>query len=152
VDNRLVVDTGVKRLLINDGPAFIEFNPSDVRWADKFQSMKRDVMQRVNNLKSRADAFSVESSHATTDDVVIEIEKKEIQLRDECCIYMRSCIDDLFGKGTSQKVFGDLHSEYAIASFLNGVTPYIQEVRDDKVSKYIQQPVQSKRKKHAVMK
>jgi len=40
MDN-LRIDTGIKKILINDGPEFIEFNPSDVIFAEKFYKLTK---------------------------------------------------------------------------------------------------------------
>ena len=151
----LQIDSGIKRVSITrDGievPDTIEFNPSDVRWAERFQTMKREVLKSIEDMRKKAEVLSKLSEDATEEDQT-EIEKQEIELRDVCCTFMREKIDILFGLGTSQKAFGDLHSEYAIASFLENITPYIQLAREKKYAKYIPPATSVKRKKHAVMK
>ena len=49
---------------------------------------------------------------------------------------MRDAIDNIFGAGTSQTVFGDAMSPEAIASFFEGITPYFQKASSDRIQKY----------------
>jgi len=62
---------------------------------------------------------------------------KTIALATEICNYLREQIDKVFGEDTSQMVFGDVQSLYMFAQFIDGITPYIQEVRVEKISPYL---------------
>jgi hypothetical protein len=134
----LRVDTGSKKIQINDGPDFIEFNPTEVNWGRRYEKMRVEVKLRMDDLSAKIAVLE------KNDDPAIEEISK---LRDEVCLFIREKIDILFGAGTSQKVFGDSMSEYAIASFLEGITPFIQAGRETLVSKYMPK----ERKKHKVM-
>lgn len=134
----LRIDTGVKKIQINDGPEFIEFNPTEVNWGRRYEKMRMDVKLRMDDLSAK-----IAEIEKSKDPNVEEISK----LRDEVCLFIREKIDILFGSGTSQKVFGDSMSEYAIASFLEGITPFIQAGRETLVTKYMPK----EHKKHKVM-
>lgn len=134
----LRIDTGAKKIQINDGPEFIEFNPTEVNWGRRYEKMRMDVKLRMDDLSAK-----IAEIEKSDDPNVEEISK----LRDEVCLFIREKIDVLFGSGTSQKVFGDSMSEYAIASFLEGITPFIQAGRETLVSKYMPK----EHKKHKVM-
>jgi hypothetical protein len=129
------IDTGVKRIQINDGPDFIEFNPTEVNWGRKFEKLRVEV-------KNRLDELSLEISQIEENETNIEEISK---LRDDVCVFVREKIDILFGTGTSQKVFGDIMSEYAIASFLEEITPFIQQGRRPLVQQYL--PKKNRHKK-----
>lgn len=55
----------------------------------------------------------------------------------ETCGFMRTKIDQLFGAGTSDKAFGDAMTLGMFEQFFNGVTPFIQQARDAKVTKHL---------------
>ena len=152
MDNVLRIDTGLKRLVIGDGPEVVEFNPTDVKWAELFQGMRQELLNKVDELQARSKELEAKAKAPGTTGVAAEIEKSGLALRTEVCVYMREKIDRLFGENTSQKVFGDLMSEYAITSFLEQVSPYIQIARAAKVAAYVPHPQTKKRKGKAVMK
>jgi hypothetical protein len=134
----LRIDTGVKKIQINDGPDFIEFNPTEVNWGRRYEKMREEVKMRMDDMSARITVIEQSENPA-----IEEIS----ELRDEVCLFIREKIDILFGSGTSQKVFGDSMSEYAIASFLEGITPFIQAGRETLVTKYMPK----EHKKHKVM-
>ena len=152
MDNVLRIDDGTKKLGINDGPEFISFNPTDVKWAELFQGMRQELLDKVDELQARSKELEAKAKAPGTTGVAAEIEKSGLALRTEVCVYMREKIDRLFGENTSQKVFGDLMSEYAITSFLEQVSPHIQIARAAKVAAYVPHPQAKKRGRKSVMK
>lgn len=138
----LRIDTGAKKIQINDGPEFIEFNPTEVNWGRRYEKLRMDVKYRMEEMSAKI--AELEAHEIVDDTSTIE----EISaLRDSVCLFVREKIDILFGSGTSQKVFGDLMSEFAIAQFLEGITPYIQAGRETLVAKYLPK----EKKRHKVM-
>lgn len=144
MDSVLRIDDGTKKLAVGDGPEFIQFNPSSVAWAEKFQGMRQELLDKIDELQARSKELEAKAKEAGKDSLA-ETEKSGLALRTEVCVYMRDKIDRLFGENTSQKVFGDLMSEYAITSFLEQVSPYIQIARADKMAKYAPPPASRKR-------
>jgi hypothetical protein len=142
----LRIDTGHKKVQINDGPEFIEFNPTEVNWGRRFERLRSDVKTRMDEMSAKIAGIEkrAQELNEETPAMIEEVNN----LRDEVCVFIREKIDILFGTGTSQKVFGDLMSEYAIASFLEGIAPFIQSGREQMVTKYLPK---NNRKKHKVM-
>jgi hypothetical protein len=148
----LHVDTGEVRLLIDEDPErVLVFNPTDVLFAENFQHLRFEVEHKMGEFKAKAKELGSLPKSATEEEVIAQ-GNALIELRYSAISYLHSKIDDVFGKGTSQMVFGALCSEQSIVSFLEGVAPWIQVVREKKMAKYIQPPVVAKRNKHAVMK
>ena len=54
MDN-IQIDIGTKKVHINSGPEFIEFNPSDVTFAEKFYQLVKDfnAKQVIRDLKDK---------------------------------------------------------------------------------------------------
>lgn len=119
------IDVGIKRVCINDDETrVIEFNPTDVTFAERFYSLVRDFDAKQADYLARAEAIQ-------TDDV-----ESGLALLHEICDYMRGQIDFLFGEGSSQAAFGEALSLDAIGQFLEGITPFIQFARAEKLAKY----------------
>jgi hypothetical protein len=137
----LKINTGIKRILINDGPEFIEFNPSDVAFAERFQSLIADF--RGKQAEYQARAAELDNQELDADGIPVNL-TDGLALMREVCTYMRGRIDWLFGAGTSQKVFGDALVLDAFAQFFEGVTPFIQAARSEKAAQY-SRPKQSGR-------
>lgn len=140
------IDTGVKRLQINDGPEFIEFNPSDITFAERFYALLRAFEEREAEYTERAKAIDADTgvdAHGIPNNVAAGLQ----MLRD-VCEFMREQIDGLFGAGTSQKVFGDVMSLNMFQQFFDGITPYIRAARQKKVEQYVRTPPPQTHKRH----
>ena len=143
------IDLGIKKVLINDGPEFIEFNPSDVAFAEQFyQLMKEFELKRVEYQARAAEIDAI--TELDPDGIPVNFPDKLAIMR-EVCEFMREKIDDLFGKGTSQKVFGDARTLNMFEQFITGITPYIRAERKKKIEKYVPSATSVKRRKHKVM-
>ena len=104
MDN-LRIDSGLKRIMINDDPnRFIEFNPNDVLFAEKFYALikvfeEQEVkfQERIEQIQKNEekDAYGIPVNTQETLDFVVEV-----------CNFLREQIDKVFGAGTSQTVFG----------------------------------------------
>ena len=135
----LRIDSGVKRLMINDDPEnFIEFNPKDIVFAEKFYKLMSEFKTKLTEYEVLANQLDKEKE---VDELNIPVNAgKQFELLKEACGYVREKIDYLFGADTSQKVFGDLLSMEAFAQFFEGILPYIQTARSEKVDKYANKP------------
>lgn len=95
--------------------------------ADGDQEKLADLVNQVEAL---------EQSKAAPQKEMVDLAVQGTNIRQEGCIALLKDLDDLFGAGTSNTVFGDLLSEYAIGSFIEQITPYIVQVRKGKIDKY----------------
>jgi hypothetical protein len=62
--------------------------------------------------------------------------KEKLALMLDICYFMRGQMDSVFGVGTSQKVFGDANTLDMFTQFFDGITPFIQKNRAEKMAKY----------------
>ncbi len=134
MDN-LKINTGLKRILINDGPDYIEFDPEDVLFIEKFY-------QLIHEFELKKDEFTIKAANLDSNK---ELDAnglpsnigEGLSFLKEICQYLRDRIDYVFGAGTSQKVFGDSLSLSSLGQFFEGVTPFIQLKRAEKLQKYM---------------
>lgn len=142
------IDSGVKRLAINDDPdRVITFNPSDVAFVERFYALIGDFETKQADYERRAadlDAVTEKDKN----DLPVNLGARIAFMR-EVCETMHGQIDGLFGEGTAQTVFEGALDIEMIASFFEGLTPYIQSSRQEKLQKYAR-PGKSKGRK-AVM-
>lgn len=127
----LHIDTGAVTLSINnDENRTITFYPTDVHFAEAFFDLVRDFMQHRENVSKKEEAIKVSGSTAA------EKSAKEVELLRDTYAFMRERIDNCFGAGTSEIVFGDHDSLGAYASFFRGVEPYVRKARTDELARY----------------
>jgi hypothetical protein len=130
------IDSGIKRIAINDDPDnVIEFNPTDVIFAEKFYALMRDFEAKQDEFDRRSKELDAHKDELDANGLPVNFAQGVAFLR-ETCGFMREKIDYLFGDGASQKAFGDTLSLDMIAQFFQGMTPFIQTARADKVLKY----------------
>ena len=134
----LRIDTGVKKILINDGPEFIEFNPNDVSFAERFYSLIQEFEVKLKDYQARSDEIDG-NKELDGNGIPVNFEAR-IALMREVCEFIRGKIDHLFGDGTSQRVFGNALSLNMFEQFFTGITPFIQKARYEKVAKYQKMP------------
>jgi hypothetical protein len=128
------IDTGVKKILINDGPEYIEFNPNDVSFAEKFYSLISEFETKMVEYQARSDEIEANKG-LDTHDIPVNFEARITLMRD-VCEFIRERIDHLFGVDTSQKVFGNALTLEMFTQFFEGITPFIRKARTEKVAKY----------------
>jgi hypothetical protein len=130
------VGNSKKRILINDGPAFIEFDPNDIAFAEKFYKVTLEFEKKraeVEKLSGSSNSRSSSSdSPVITEDITTQIEKLK-----GLCSFMFEQIDYLFGEGTSRNIFGGSMSLPMIADFFAGLSPFVTKARAEKLNKYI---------------
>ena len=131
----LQINTGEKRIAINDDPnRVIVFNPTDVVFIEKFYRLIGDFQTQFAAYQAKS--AELDQNQATDENgIPANAGERLALLRDEC-LYVRGQIDNLFGPGTSQTVFGDALSLDACNQFFEGVAPFIQKARTEKIQKY----------------
>ena len=142
--DKIRVDAGVKKILINDGPEFIEFNPGDIGFAERFYGLVKDFDSR--RVKYLERSTEIEANKELDDSGLPANVPEGLQLVREVCERMREQIDVVFGGGTSQKVFGDALSPDMFEQFFAGITPFIETARNKKIAKYIKPNAKSKKR------
>lgn len=129
------VNTGEIRLAINDDPQrVIAFNPNDALFAEKFYRLMGDFKRALTEYQNQIEAL--ENDKATNEDGVPVNFEERLTVLKNASEFIRKQIDTLFGPGTSTIVFGDSLVMDAYAQFFEGILPFIQKARTDKVAQY----------------
>jgi hypothetical protein len=143
------ISTGEYRIPVErDGSRVgeIAFNPSDVVFAEKFYRFYAELEKAQKDFQERGEKLD---KNTALDEVgvPININERLEYLRDVNKLF-RSQIDELFGVGTSQMVFGDYlsYDMDVYIQFFEGVSPLVQKTRADKIAEYTT-PASAKRNK-----
>lgn len=135
---------GVVRLAINDDPErVITFVPDDILFAERYYKLLDDLKEKEVEYKERAKELG--KNEAVDEYGIPETAKGSIALLHEACDFMRDEIDTVFGKGTSEKAFGEYRSFDMIEQLFKGITPYIQNARQKKTQKYTNPVIEKRR-------
>ena len=114
-------------LAVNGDPQrVLSFDPYDVGFAAGFYSLAEGFTAKEQEYRSRAAAL--EAGDASGAAVLLQ----------EICAWLGEQIDQLFGQGTCQTVFGESRSLGLYQQFFEGVVPYIRKAREDQLESYIQ--------------
>ena len=148
---RIRTDAAKIRVMVNDDPEnIIEFDPEDAIFIEKFYSLIQEFEEKETEYLQRSKKLE---ENTTLDQNGLPANLGEsIGLLREVCEYFREKVDYLFGKGTSQKAFGDALSLDMFEQFFNGIVPFIQEARREKISKYTRSRKGSGKSRNSVMK
>lgn len=110
------------------------FNPKDAGFAERFYGLITEFEDKEKEYKEKAAQLDEDKTKDTYG--IPKNAGAGIALLREICDYMRGKIDHVFGEGTSQLLFGDYNDPEMFQQFFEGVTPYIQQARAEKVAKY----------------
>ena len=129
------MNTGEIRLTINnDENRVIAFNPNDLEFVDNLYNLLAGLENKEKEYKAKESEID-KNTEVNSYGVPINL-KEKLDLLKKTCNYMREKIDDVFGKGTSQIVFGNANTLDMFEQFFEGITPYIEKARSAKISKY----------------
>jgi hypothetical protein len=127
--------SGVKRIAINDDPErVIQFNPTDVVFAEKFYALVRDLELKQADFAARAQQID-DVKDIDANGLPVNLGQRVAFMR-ETCEYMHEQIDGLFGAGTSFKAFEGVMDIELITQLFEGLTPFVQKARSEKLAKY----------------
>jgi hypothetical protein len=131
----LTIDTGIKRIMINDDPArVIEFNPKDVFFVEKFYQLIKEFEGKLSEYQQRAEQ-NEKVTALGADGYPVNMAER-LSLLHDACDYICGRIDYVFGKDTSLKVFDGARTLEMFSEFLNGISPYVVKERSEKVRQY----------------
>lgn len=133
--DKIIIESGLKKIQINEGPEFIEFNPEDIHFIELFYNMAKEFDAKKDDYTARFESLTV--GETGVENPYGEEMGEKIALLKEVCDFMRKQIDLVFGEGTSQKAFGDAMTLNMFVQFIDGITPFIRPVREQKVLKYV---------------
>ena len=130
------ITTGEKNVpIIRDGEVVgeLSFNPTDVLFAERFYALLGDMQKTLKEYKAQGQ----ELAKSKKDNGGIPVNMEEhITLQRDLCNYLREKIDNVFGDGSSQKVFGDTRNLEIYKQFFDGMMPFFQQARAERVAMY----------------
>lgn len=131
----LNINTGEIKLTINDDPSReIAFNPNDLGFVERFYDLISEFETKSDDYQSKAELL--ENDTELDQYGIVKNMKQRLALMQEICIYLRNKVDDVFGQATSNNVFGSINTLDMFAEFFDGIIPFIQKARTEKISKY----------------
>lgn len=134
-DKSIRVDAGEIRLRINDDPdRVITFNPFDLLFAEKFYALLDEFEKKDEELQERMAELAMDE--AKDKHGLPKNTPETIALMSETAEYIHEKIDDLFGEGTSEAAFQGQKNLEMIVQFFEGIVPYINEARSERIEKY----------------
>ena len=124
----LKINTGAISLRIVDDndneQGIFKFNPNDIGTANKFF----ELMQEINSKQLQ---FQQKEAQIKDDDT-----KSKLDLACEVIEYFENKIDEIFGTGTSQLLFGNAKTIDMFSDFFNGIAPYYEKSSQERMNKY----------------
>lgn len=129
------VSTGRITLTVNDEGEQISFNPKDVGFAKRFGEFTQAVMEKQKEYENRENEMKRPPEEADGMEQFAAM-KPMIDLTEEFCVWCEAEIDKIFGGDSSRKLFGGDHVPEAYGSFIEQITPFIQEARGQALNKY----------------
>lgn len=131
----LRIDAGVIRITVNDDPnRVISFNPEDVLFAEKFYNLLQEFQEKQKEYEIRLN--EIKAAEVLDETGIPKNLSDTLTVVEEICDFMRNKIDEVFGAGTSNVAFGEAKSLTMIEQFFQGIVPFIQAGRAQKLSKY----------------
>ena len=122
----LKIRTGEVRIRILDDRdeerGIFKFNPEDIETTKKFLNVQKEFEVKQKE-------FLDKSEMCTTPD-------EKIELLSAIVDYLKTTIDDCFGQGSSQILFGDNCSLTMFEDFFEGITPYYEQASKARIEKY----------------
>lgn len=133
MDN-IQINTGEKRVTINNNPnKVIVFNPTDILFAERFYALLGDMQKTLKDYREKG--VALQKAAKDEDGIPVNIQQ-HINLQHELCDYLRDKTDKVFGDGTSQNIFGDVRNLDVYKQFFDGILPFFQQARADRVAMY----------------
>lgn len=131
------VNTGIKRIEVNDDGDYITLSLNDNAFLDRFFSL----YERLKNMadESSAKEKAIHDKYMGRADEAGLIQET-FGLYAEAGAAMKAEMDGLFGEGACRKVFGDITPAFELyLDFFEQLTPYLREFAEEKaqrMSKY----------------
>lgn len=129
----LRVNTGEKRIEVNDNGDYITLNLSDNSFMARFYSMYESLQKKETHYTKKEK--EIREKHNSEDD-------ENLVLGEVLALYtaagndMACEVDKLFGDGTCKKVFGDISPSVDLfLDFFEQLTPYLQEFSKEKAQR-----------------
>lgn len=99
-----------------------KFNPNDLESAKRVLAFQAEFEEKQAEYEKR-----IEKCETTED---------KVTLLSEICEYFENIIDECFGTGSSEILFGGARTLSMFDDFLNGIMPYYEKASKERIAKY----------------
>jgi hypothetical protein len=140
----LTIKLNTIKLLINKGPDYIEFDADDIMFIEGFYSLIEQFQLKQIQYQQKMDGLDFD---ATTPGGLPLSAGETIAAMKDVCLFAHAKIDEIFGKGTSQKLFGSSLAFGPIEQFFVGITPYIKAKRSQRLQAFLPPKHKPRRRK-----
>ena len=128
----LVLDRGLKKIAIKDEDGevitVLNVNVADAGTAERFGKIINNLQEISDNCEKEADAWNKEHEEEGEDvsvDNILQIN----QIRVKYLLQIIKEIDELFGEGTIESIYGDIvPDEPALEEFIKGIIPVMNKL------------------------
>lgn len=138
--DKLRVDSGTKKIEVNDDGEYIEIPMNDASFFDRYADILKYFDEKNDDIEKKANAIS-EKYPEKEDESEINVDMicDSVKLYAELCRDTCAQLDKLFGDGCCRKVFVGIEnpSIELIGDFFEEITPFLQKYaqeRNDKIS------------------
>ena len=133
---------------VNDKGETIKIDLDNTRLVGKLLNMLKDIEIKQKEFEERAEELTKREDKILEgfEDSPVPVTQNfvdYIKLNDDFCNICRGYIDDLFGKGSSDKIFGDINNIDMFEDFIVQLEPYltkngmtVKNMKKDLVKKY----------------
>ena len=147
--NRLRVENkGSYEIEVNDKGEKIYLNLNDTRLLGKLLNMLKDIDEKQKEYETKLQDIVTREDKPlegfeNTDLNITQNFVDYVQLTDDFCTLCKGYVDDIFGKGASEKIFGDRNDPDMFGDFIEALEPHLQNaninmknMKKDLVKKY----------------
>lgn len=124
------VNTGVKRIEVNDAGEYIELNFGDQSMATRFFDMQDRIQAKTEETEKKLNEAKKDNDNI----------RKTLEISEEMHRYIMTEIDTCFGPETCRKVFGNIVPGIdMVEDFFNQLLPFFEagaEERKARMAKY----------------
>ncbi len=133
------VASGEKKIEVNDDGGYIVLNLNDNDFLNRFFGMYERIQQLADESTERENDARAKYAESGKDGEA-NLVKEILSLYLDAGNVLKKEVDDLFGAGTCQKVFGDITPTFDLyLDFFEQLTPFLREFAQEKsarMSKY----------------
>lgn len=112
----------------------LKFRPTDGAFARRYMAMLSNIDEKQKEFIESAK--EIDDDESTGPCGIPNKDVRAIELMESVADFMCTEIDNVFGAGTSDMVFGGVRSTSAILQFLSGINDYFAAARAAKMAQY----------------
>lgn len=133
--DKLRVDSGIKKIEVNDNGDYISIPISDTSFYERFGALMKSFEQKQTEFEQKSAALSEKHKDKEEFDADAIIDTAGFYA--EVCRYTCSELDKLFGEGCCKKVFVGIEnpSEELIGDFFDQIAPLLNQYAKERNQK-----------------